>query len=235
MVPVAAAVAGLLVPAAIFWAFTAGLNVTDAFLIGALTLIGPRHPGRLRVFLLVLAVVDDTGALAAIAFVYTEDLSVGPCLRLSRRSVSAGARGAQRGQPRCGASALRSATSRVQPSRRRRGRRALRRPGEGRRRPARRPSAAPTAPPPGAATHAHLGSRRATRNTGGLRPRCRRRDHPPSGVRRPRMGRRHRQPRSSERPDTSPAATPSPRRGQEQGRTPTRKSELTTARTCGSS
>ncbi|WP_345750702.1 Na+/H+ antiporter NhaA [Microbacterium rhizophilus] len=82
MVPVIAAVVGLAVPALIFVAVAAGsgqehawgvvISTDTAFLVGALALIGPRVPGRLRVFLLTLAVVDDIGALSIIALVYTE-------------------------------------------------------------------------------------------------------------------------------------------------------------------
>lgn len=90
IVPVAAAIAGLIVPALLFWAFTAGtadarawgivISTDTAFLLGALAIIGPRHPARLRTFLLALAVVDDVGALAVIALFYTADLSVVPLL-----------------------------------------------------------------------------------------------------------------------------------------------------------
>ncbi|MGW9630270.1 Na+/H+ antiporter NhaA [Agromyces sp. NPDC055520] len=85
IVPVVAAVAGLVVPALLFVFIAAGsgqehawgivISTDTAFLIGALALIGPRVPGRLRVFLLALAVVDDIGALSIIALVYTEDFN----------------------------------------------------------------------------------------------------------------------------------------------------------------
>ena len=42
--------------------------------MGALAVVGPKFPARLRVFLLTLAVVDDIGALAAIAVIYTNDV-----------------------------------------------------------------------------------------------------------------------------------------------------------------
>ncbi|MCC9196339.1 Na+/H+ antiporter NhaA [Arthrobacter sp. zg-Y820] len=90
VVPVAAALAGLLVPAGIFLALNpSGENATvwgavistdTAFLVGALAVVGPRFPGRLRVFLLTLAVVDDIGALAAIAVFYTSGLELLPLL-----------------------------------------------------------------------------------------------------------------------------------------------------------
>jgi len=90
LVPVVAAVAGLAVPALIFvliagnteFAHAWGIVIsTDtAFLVGALALVGPRVPGRLRVFLLALAVVDDIGALSIIALVYTADFTPLPLL-----------------------------------------------------------------------------------------------------------------------------------------------------------
>jgi Na+/H+ antiporter NhaA len=85
IVPVAAAVAGLVVPAVLYLLISAGsgfehawgivISTDTAFLVGALALIGPRMSGRLRVFLLALAVVDDIGALSIIALVYTDDFN----------------------------------------------------------------------------------------------------------------------------------------------------------------
>ncbi|MWB98961.1 Na+/H+ antiporter NhaA [Agromyces seonyuensis] len=90
MVPVFAAVAGLAVPALLYVLVAMGsgyehawgivISTDTAFLVGALALVGPRVPGRLRVFLLALAVVDDIGALSIIAFVYTEDFNPLPLL-----------------------------------------------------------------------------------------------------------------------------------------------------------
>ncbi|MFD1813510.1 Na+/H+ antiporter NhaA [Rhodococcus gannanensis] len=54
------------------------ISTDTAFLVGALALIGPRVAGRLRVFLLALAVVDDIGALSIIALAYTEDFDPMP-------------------------------------------------------------------------------------------------------------------------------------------------------------
>ena len=56
------------------------ISTDTAFLVGTLALIGPRVPGRLRVFLLALAVVDDIGALSIIALVYTENFTPLPLL-----------------------------------------------------------------------------------------------------------------------------------------------------------
>ncbi|WP_426324515.1 Na+/H+ antiporter NhaA [Microbacterium sp. E-13] len=90
LIPVVAAVAGLVVPAALFLAIAAGtgeahawgvvISTDTAFLVGALALIGPRASGRLRVFLLALAVVDDIGALSIIALFYTESFTPLPLL-----------------------------------------------------------------------------------------------------------------------------------------------------------
>ncbi|MFF2371819.1 Na+/H+ antiporter NhaA [Agromyces sp. NPDC058110] len=88
VVPVIAAVAGLIVPAVLFVLIAADsgeahawgvvISTDTAFLVGALALIGPRVPGRLRVFLLALAVVDDIGALSIIALVYTSNFNPMP-------------------------------------------------------------------------------------------------------------------------------------------------------------
>jgi Na+/H+ antiporter NhaA len=85
VVPVLAAVAGLALPALLYILVSAGsghenawgivISTDTAFLVGALALIGPKAPGRLRVFLLALAVVDDIGALSIIALVYTENFN----------------------------------------------------------------------------------------------------------------------------------------------------------------
>ena len=90
VVPVAAALAGLVVPAGIFLLLNpsgenaavwgAVISTDTAFLVGALAVAGPKFPGRLRVFLLTLAVVDDVGALAAIAVFYTAGLELIPLL-----------------------------------------------------------------------------------------------------------------------------------------------------------
>lgn len=90
IVPATAALAGLLVPALVFLliardsgqahAWGVVISTDTAFLVGALAIIRPHHPSRLRVFLLTLAVVDDIGALGAIAIFYTDDLRITPLL-----------------------------------------------------------------------------------------------------------------------------------------------------------
>jgi Na+/H+ antiporter NhaA len=87
-VPVLAAVAGLAVPALIFLLINAPgenanawgvvISTDTAFLIGALAIISPKYPARLRLFLLTLAVVDDIGALSVIALFYSHGLRIWP-------------------------------------------------------------------------------------------------------------------------------------------------------------
>ena len=89
-VPVVAAIAGLTVPAVIFLLFNASgenaqawglvISTDTAFLIGALAIIKPKYPARLRIFLLTLAVVDDIGALCVIALFYSESIQVVPLI-----------------------------------------------------------------------------------------------------------------------------------------------------------
>ncbi|WP_298513427.1 Na+/H+ antiporter NhaA [uncultured Nocardioides sp.] len=83
--PVAAAVGGMLVPAALFVAWNAGSaarlqgwaipTATDiAFAVAVLAVISTHLPTGLRTFLLTLAVVDDLLAITVIALFYTEEL-----------------------------------------------------------------------------------------------------------------------------------------------------------------
>ncbi|WP_396925417.1 Na+/H+ antiporter NhaA [Mycolicibacterium sp.] len=88
VVPVVAALAGLILPAVIFLLFNPSgddasawgvvISTDTAFLVGALAIIAPKYPARLRTFLLTLAVVDDVGALAAIALFYSEQIRIVP-------------------------------------------------------------------------------------------------------------------------------------------------------------
>ncbi len=82
--PVVAAVGGMVTPALVFLAVTAGTGAghgwavpmaTDiAFAVGVLALAGPAVPPSLALFLLTLAVVDDIGAIVVIAVFYAADL-----------------------------------------------------------------------------------------------------------------------------------------------------------------
>jgi NhaA family Na+:H+ antiporter len=84
--PVAAALGGMTLPAAIYLALNAGGDgergwgipmATDvAFALGVLALVGKRIPTEVRIFLLALAIVDDIGAIAVIALFYSEAISL---------------------------------------------------------------------------------------------------------------------------------------------------------------
>jgi Na+/H+ antiporter NhaA len=86
VIPVLAALGGILVPVAIYSAFNAGgagahgwgaaMSTDSAFALGALALLTPRSATRLRVFLLTLSVVDDLCALVVIAIFYTARVSL---------------------------------------------------------------------------------------------------------------------------------------------------------------
>jgi NhaA family Na+:H+ antiporter len=83
LLPAIAAVGGVVVPAAIYVAFTAGSETVDgwpiptatdiAFALGVLAVFGRFIPTRVRVFLLALAVLDDLIAILIIAFFFTTD------------------------------------------------------------------------------------------------------------------------------------------------------------------
>ncbi len=85
MLPVAGAVGGMLVPAALYALLNAGSAgargwgipmATDiAFALGVLALLGPRVPAPLKVFLAALAIVDDIGAVLVIALFYSTGIS----------------------------------------------------------------------------------------------------------------------------------------------------------------
>jgi NhaA family Na+:H+ antiporter len=85
--PIAAALGGMIVPAAVYFALQTGdagargwgipMATDIAFVVGCMAILGPRIPPILRVVLLSLAIVDDIGAILVIAIGYTEGLSAG--------------------------------------------------------------------------------------------------------------------------------------------------------------
>ena len=84
--PVAAAIGGMVVPAAVYLAMQYGQPgergwgipmATDiAFVVGCIAILGPRVPHSLRIMLLSLAIVDDIGAILVIAVGYTDHISL---------------------------------------------------------------------------------------------------------------------------------------------------------------
>lgn len=80
--PIACAIGGMVVPAAIYLLFNFGgigshgwgipMATDIAFALGALNLIAPRAPIGAKVLLTALAIVDDMGAVLVIAFFYSE-------------------------------------------------------------------------------------------------------------------------------------------------------------------
>lgn len=84
--PAAAALGGMLVPAALYLGLQAGeagergwgvVMATDiAFVVGCLAILGQRVPRSLRIFILSVAIIDDIGAILVIAIGYTAGIDL---------------------------------------------------------------------------------------------------------------------------------------------------------------
>lgn len=84
LLPVVAALGGMLLPGAIFFVFNRGTATANgwgipmatdiAFALGAIAVFGRKLPVGLRVFLSAFAIADDLGAVIIIAFFYTKEI-----------------------------------------------------------------------------------------------------------------------------------------------------------------
>jgi Na+/H+ antiporter NhaA len=90
MLPALAGIGGMLVPVCIFLAINGGghaahawgtaMSTDTAFALGALALVGPGLPDRVRTYLLTFSVVDDLAGIAVIAVFYSGSVRAWPLL-----------------------------------------------------------------------------------------------------------------------------------------------------------
>lgn len=86
LLPIAAAIGGMVTPAAIYMVINPDSHTFDgwgipmatdiAFALGTLALLGKRIPTSLLTFLVAVAIVDDLGAVIVIAIFYTESINL---------------------------------------------------------------------------------------------------------------------------------------------------------------
>jgi Na+/H+ antiporter NhaA len=86
--PLLAGIGGMIAPIVIYLAFSAGrpsaigwgtaMSTDTAFALGALALVGPGLPDRVRTYLLTFSVVDDLAGIAVIAIAYSYQIRVIP-------------------------------------------------------------------------------------------------------------------------------------------------------------
>jgi NhaA family Na+:H+ antiporter len=84
--PVAGAIGGMVAPAALYllvvppgpWSHGWGvpMSTDTAFVVALIVMLGPRVPVELRIFLTAAAIVDDLGAIVAVALFYSGELSL---------------------------------------------------------------------------------------------------------------------------------------------------------------
>jgi Na+/H+ antiporter NhaA len=88
--PLSAGLGGMIVPVLLYLAFNAGhpsahgwgtaMSTDTAFALGALALVGPGLPDRVRTYLLTFSVVDDLASIVVIAVVYSGQVHPVPLL-----------------------------------------------------------------------------------------------------------------------------------------------------------